>query len=179
MVDMLLLRNGERGITAWVRTDAESGERTEANFEATRTGWHEAWAVRGSECETATVVIAWRSDALGRPAVREGVRLAWLEAGPAGPGQRQTHAARELARYFILGWTKREDTDIGRHLHEERTDPYPELSRLALDNEWLLGRLAHEPEQLDEEDDWVRVREIGTETLRLMGEEMETDEQPE
>lgn len=84
-----------------------------------------------------------------------------------------------MARYFILGWTKREDTDIGRHLHEERTDPYPELSRLALDNEWLLGRLAHEPEQMDEEDDWVRVREIGTETLRLMGEEMETDEQPE
>lgn len=97
IVDLLLLRVGEGGATAWVRTDADGGERAEANFEATRTGWHEAWAVRGGERGTAAVVIAWRSDALGRPAVREGVRLAWLEAGPAGPGQRRIHAARELA----------------------------------------------------------------------------------
>ena len=134
--------------------------------------------MRGGERGTAAVVIAWRSDALGRPAVREGVRLAWLEAGPAGPGQRRIHAARELARYFILGWTKREDTDIGAHLHEERSDPYPELSRLALDNEWLLGRLANEPEELDE-DDWVRVGETGAEALRLMGDEVEGDGQPD
>ena len=165
---MLLAWNGEGAGTLWVRIGAEGVEHAEASFMATRTGWHEAWAVRGPEHGTTCVVVAWRSDALARPTVRKGVRLKWLEPGPEGPRKERIHAARELARYFILGWTKREDTDIGRHLHEERSDPYPELSRLALDNEWLLGRLADEPEKLDE-DEWEVVGETGAEALRLMG----------
>ena len=168
VADMLLLTRREGTTTAWLRTDAVEGERAEASFEATRSGWHEAWFVIGEEVGTTTIVVAWRTAGLQRPAVRDGVRLAWLEAGPAGPRKERIRAARELARYFILGWTKRDDTDIGRHLHEERSDPYPELSRLALDSEQLLCRLAYEPESLDE-DDWDVVAETGEHALRADG----------
>lgn len=93
---------------------------------------------------------------------------------PRRAGDSEDEGARPAGRIGRnLGWTKREETDIGRHLHEERTDPYPELSRLALDNEWLLGRLGNEPERLNEYD-WELIGETGAEALRLMGDGAES-----
>ena len=73
--------------------------------------------------------------------------------------------ARELARYFILGYT--EGSWIDRELNERPADdPYPELSALALDHESLLWTLAHEPGRLDDDgrhdarDTGRRVREL-------------------
>ena len=92
----------------------------------------------------------------------------WLE--PAGEEKRQQHyeAARDLARYFMLD--QGSDSRVGRALQELGDDPYPELSQLGLDNEWVLKTLTETPELLYA-DGWDNVEEVGRQTLKLLGED--------
>ncbi|MCY4636655.1 MAG: hypothetical protein OXG04_19510 [Acidobacteria bacterium] len=82
-------------------------------------------------------------------------------------------AARDLSRYFILGWT--EEGTLARELEERRgtDDPYPELSRAALYKEELLVKLADRPEELSEEE-WDAIHEVGEQTIRTLRTDAET-----
>ena len=59
-----------------------------------------------------------------------------------------------------MGWTKFDESVIGRELHERRDEVYLELSEIALENERVLAKLAEEPEQLDD-NEWDQLEECG------------------
>ena len=174
--DLVVL--GGKGTTASVMAVPVSGGKGEADaaktesvrFEASRTGWHGLRAVRGRSRDTLAIVATWLTDALGPPETASGEKLTWLLAAETVDAEeaRRIEQARELARYFILGWSGTFDTDIGRELHERKDDPYPELSELGLENERLLVLLSDEPERLDEEG-WSEIAEIGRRTGILLG----------
>ena len=171
----ILLQTDEATVTSHAaRTDGETephpgaeGPR-EATFRATRTGWHAAAAVRGVKLGTTDIVITWLTDALAPPNVSNQWTRKWLQRAGASAAERNIEHARELARYFLLGWTGPDETNIGRKLHEHPDDPYPELSQLGLANKYVLKMLTDRPEGLDD-DEWKTVAEMGATTARMLG----------
>ena len=147
----------------------------EALMRATRTGWHELQAVRGTEPEVTMIVATWVCDTLTRPQSRgEGAgtgrsrtKLRWLVRHGASEDEMLVEDARELARYFILGLSSAGGTAVGRLLEERRADPYPDLSRLAIENERLLQQLSETPEELSA-DHTDEIKEIGRQVRKLL-----------
>ena len=163
-----------------VAVDAEQIDRSKpdsARFRTETAGWHRIRAMVLPHERGVQVTATWESAKLTRPP-GAGVAIlraqhpasewwGWVEAPRNAPLAERYEAARDLARYFILD---QEDSDIRRALHELRSDPYPELSQLGLDNEILLVTLAHRPETLTA-DHWDVVQDVGRLTIELLDEE--------
>ena len=108
-------------------------------FRATLPGWHRVRVELDPNGQMHAAVTHEGSmlKAPERPDIKRDIHLFWLD--PEDEPERRT-AARDLARYFILGWTKTESA-IARELHERTDDVYPELSQIGLEHEMLLKRL--------------------------------------
>ena len=148
----------------WVGT--KRGHSDTASFRATFPGWHRVRVgidPNGEMNATATHE-GFRLKKPYRSRPEDGIHLFWLD--PDEEPQTRT-AARDLARYFIMGWTKLEEGGIARELHQRRDDVYPELSQIGLDNELALKTLADEPEHLDE-DDWDQLEECGRLVIEIL-----------
>ena len=146
-------------------------------FRTNTAGWHRIRAIVVPHERGVQITTTWESAKLSRPpgasiAMRRAQHPAaewwgWIEAPRNAPLAQRYEAARDLARYFILD---QEDSNMRRALHELRSDPYPELSQLGLDNEILLVTLAERPETLTP-DDWDVIQDVGRATLELLDEE--------
>ena len=162
----------ENGLApVWVEA-SEQGRSNPVPLEPVRSGWHRVRAIATKRRDRGGLVVTWEGESLLRPIERgEGptAGYVWLDR----LDDEQMAWARELARYFILGYTKgswieRELDDL--HLQEE--DPYPDLSALGLDRELLLWTLAHEPGRLDDRD-----RHDARDTGMLVRELLKLDEE--
>ena len=161
---------GGRDAGVWIASPQGKGNAARSTrVRAAREGWHRALATPSRHPGNATVVITWEGEELKCPAHNaRGEAWRWIEESPRGERARNLAGARELARYFILDW--KSECNLGRALDERRRtdDPYPECSRLALDNEWLLAELAHRPWEIDAEDE-ERCIDIAEQLRAIMG----------
>ncbi len=119
--------DGDGCIAAPPSIDARADE---ARLKATSPGWHRIRtqaAPGGGILVTAT----YEGARLRPPAAVPGETNTWRFWLDPENEPETTVAARDLSRYFILGWT--EEGTLARELEERRgtDDPYPELSRAA------------------------------------------------
>ena len=124
------------------------------------------------------VVVTWLTDRLAHPGHSSDRTRIWLDKPRMTLEQLHVHAARELARDFILGRTAAGDTDIGLELSGLKSDPRPEISQVGRDNETLLRTLAYEPEELDE-DGWNEIAAIGARIGRVLDRNHEAEAEGE
>ena len=148
----------------WVE-GSEEGRSNLVPLEAVRSGWHRVRAVPAARRDRGGLVITWEGETLRRPCDGGGgpaEGYVWLDR----TDDERMAWARELARYFILGYTK--GSWIDRELDERpNQDPYPDLSALGLEHESLLWSLAYEPGRLDD-DDRHDARDVGRRVRELL-----------
>ena len=154
----------ERHNSRWVGTKLEHPRIAE--FQATLPGWHRVRVDLDpdGQMHAAATYEGARLKAPEQPRRAEGIHIFWLD--PEDEPERRT-AVRDLARYFIMGWTKFGESTIARELHNRKDDVYPELSQIGLENERLLTRLAEEPEQLSD-DEWDELEECGRLVMQIL-----------
>ena len=164
--------SNERDATLRTRDTGPREPLVQAHFKPTDPGWYRI-AMHPSN-GGARVTATYENAVLKAP---EAARIHgdncwyfWLEIYSETPGISE---ARDLARHFILGW---EDTGFAEDLNKyrRRNDPYPELSQLGLDNEWLLCQLTTEPESLNA-DDLDNLEDVGRQVHRLLYADSETN----
>ena len=164
--------SNEHDATLRTRDTGPRDPLVQARFEPTDPGWHRI-GIHPKD-GGARVTATYENAVLKAP---EAARIRgdncwyfWLERYTETPGISE---ARDLARHFILDWN---DTPFAEDLNKRRrwNDPYPELSQLGLDNEWLLCQLTTEPESLDG-DDLDNLEDVGREVHRLLYPDSETD----
>ena len=160
----ILERPNEEHDSRWVGT--KLGHPPLVRFRATLPGWHRVRVgldPRG-QMHAAVTHEGCMLKAPERPDHERDVHLFWLD--PDDEPERRT-AARELARYFILGWTKVEESTMARELHRRTDDVYPELSEIGLEHEMLLTQLAEAPERLDG-DEWDELEDCGRRVMEVL-----------
>ena len=152
----------------WVEGSKE-GRSNLIALEAVRSGWHRVRAVASTRRERGGLVVTWEGESLTRPwdgGHKPAGGYVWLDRSD----DERMAWARELARYFVLGYTK--GSWIDRELDERpQEDAYPDLSMLVQDRMDLLWTLAHEPGRLDDGD-----RHDARDTGRLVRELLKLDE---
>ena len=156
-----------QGNAVWL-TKALTDTATWRIARAGRTGWHRLCATRSTRRGHAMVVATWETDSLTLPVQRtEENHERWIWMDSTTERKRYPHLcnARDLARYFILGWTR--DSPLAHELREHRGDPYPEMSALALEQEWTLAQLAKTPWELAGEQ-WDDLEDIGKRYAELL-----------
>lgn len=158
--------------------DVDETRPVTATLRATRTGWHSLQCVRGAAPGTTAVVAIWRTEQLTRPQREEGVDAVWLRATDgAGDDAEMMEIARDLARYFVLGWTESETTVLGKKLAERRHEPYPTLIELARKEEPQLCRLAFQPAEMSA-GERATIAGIGRRALRILDENAQAAGKP-